>query len=183
MIITLKYESVKSFICVLYEETYFLLFMSIAGFFAITSSTMSKSPTLPLFAQSLGFTNVEIGLVAVSSTITGIFVNFIAGTLSDTYGRKKMLILSGFFFATSPFMYLFVKNGITLALIRAYHGIATAVFTPVSLAVIADVYAKDRGEKMGTFSSATLIGRLLAPSLAGYTIAIGVFQSHIYYVE
>ncbi len=34
-------------------------------------------------------------------------------------------------------------------------------------------------EKMGTFSFATLIGRLLAPSLAGYTIAIGFFN-HIY---
>ncbi len=60
-----------------------------------------------------------------------------------------MLILPGFFFATSPFMYLLVKNGIILALIRVYHDIATAVFTPVSLVVIADVYAKVRGGKNG----------------------------------
>jgi len=70
---------------------------------------MSKPLTLLLFAESLGLSEGEIGLVATTSTITGIIVNFSAGALSDIYCRKKLLIASGFFFASSPFLYLFVS--------------------------------------------------------------------------
>lgn len=150
--------------------------LSASGLFAILSSTMSKSPTLPLFAESLGLSEGEIGLVAAASTITGIIVNFSAGALSDIYGRKKLLMASGFFFASAPFLYLFVSNAWQLALIRAYHGIATATFTPVAIALIADIYQSGRGEMMGWFSSATMVGRLAAPITAGVILSLAGFK-------
>ncbi|MCD6535927.1 MAG: MFS transporter, partial [Thaumarchaeota archaeon] len=152
------------------------LALSISGLFAILSSTMSKSPTLPLFAESLGLSEGEIGLVAATSTITGIIVNFSAGALSDIYGRKKLLMASGFFFASAPFFYLFVSDAWQLALIRAYHGIATATFTPVAIALIADIYESGRGEMMGWFSSATMVGRLAAPITAGAVLSLAGFE-------
>ena len=152
------------------------LALSASGLFAILSSTMSKSPTLPLFAESLGLSEGEIGLVAAASTITGIIVNFSAGALSDIYGRKKLLMASGFFFASAPFLYLFVSNAWQLALIRAYHGIATATFTPVAIALIADIYESGRGEMMGWFSSATMVGRLAAPITAGVILSLAGFK-------
>ena len=152
------------------------LALSISGLFAILSSTMSKSPTLPLFAESLRLSEGEIGLVAATSTITGIIVNFSAGALSDIYGRKKLLMASGFFFASAPFLYLFVSNAWQLALIRAYHGIATATFTPVAIALIADIYESGRGEMMGWFSSATMVGRLAAPITAGVVLSLAGFK-------
>ena len=152
------------------------LALSASGLFAILSSTMSKSPTLPLFAESLGLSEGEIGLVAATSTITGILVNFSAGALSDIYGRKKLLMASGFFFASAPFLYLFVSNAWQLALIRAYHGIATATFTPVAIALIADIYQSGRGEMMGWFSSATMVGRLAAPITAGVILSLAGFK-------
>ena len=59
------------------------------GVFAIFSSTMAKSPTLSLFAKSLGTGTAEIGVIAAASTVVGIFTNVAAGTLSDIYGRKR----------------------------------------------------------------------------------------------
>lgn len=156
------------------------LVLSIAGLFAILSSTMSKSPTLPLFAKQLGVSESEIGFIAAASTITGIIVNITAGTLSDIYGRRKLLIASGFFFASAPFLYLLVTDAWQLALIRAFHGIATATFTPVAIASIADMYESRRGEMMGIFSSTTMIGRLLAPITAGAIISIyGFYETYI----
>lgn len=152
------------------------LALSLSGFFAILSSTMSKSPTLPLFAQNLGLSEGEIGLVAATSTIVGIVVNFAAGALSDVYGRKRLLVASGFFFASAPFLYLAASNAWQLALIRAYHGIATAAFTPVAIALTADMYKSRRGEMMGFFSSATMIGRLIAPILAGSILSLAGFK-------
>ncbi|RLF22589.1 MAG: hypothetical protein DRM97_05555 [Thermoprotei archaeon] len=153
-----------------------LTLLSIAGLVAILSSTASKSPTLPLFAEYLGASPSEIGLIAAASTITGVLVNITAGTLSDLYGRRRLLISSGFFFATAPFLYLFITKPWQLIVVRVYHGIATAVFTPVAIAAIADIYHERRGEMMGFFSSATLLGRLLAPSIAGTMITLYSFH-------
>lgn len=88
-----------------------LVYISIAGLVAILSSTASKSPTLlPLFAEYLGAGPSEIGVIAAASTITGVVVNVTAGTLSDILSRRKLLLLSGFFFATAPFLYLLVTD-------------------------------------------------------------------------
>ncbi|RLI20712.1 hypothetical protein DRO54_05590 [Candidatus Bathyarchaeota archaeon] len=148
------------------------LFLCLMGAFAIFSSTMSKSPTLTWFSEYLKANDFEIGLIAAASTVTGIFVNITAGTLSDIYGRRKLLIASGLIFASAPFLYLAITQVWQLVLLRIYHGFATAIFMPVSLAFIADMFASGRGEKMGLFSSSTMIGRLLAPVAAGFLVSI-----------
>ncbi len=151
-----------------HENALFVLLL--AGFFAILGSTMSKSPTLPLYAQSLGLGKEEIGLVAAASTVTGIIVNFSSGLLSDLYGRRKLLKISGFVFLSAPLLYFLANDALTLALIRVYYGIATAIFVPVSLALVSDLYPDRKGTFMGFLSSATLVGRALAPLLAGSII-------------
>lgn len=148
------------------------LLLCLMGALAIFSSTMSKSPTLSWFSKYLGAGDFEVGLIAAASTITGIFVNVTAGSLSDVYGRRKMLIISGLIFASAPFLYLFVTEIWQLVLFRIYHGFATAIFMPVSLAYIADMFSSRRGEFMGIFSSSTMIGRLLAPVIAGFLVSI-----------
>ena len=156
------------------------LLLCLLGFFAIMSSTASKSPTLPLYAEYLDLNPFEIGLVAAASTITGIFVNFSAGILSDIYGRKKLLVVSGFVFMTAPFLYPFVSNAWGLAAVRVYHGIATATFVPVTTALIADLYPSKKGSMMGLFSTARTLGRLIAPTLAG--IIIYTYSFHLTYI-
>ena len=64
------------------------------GLFAIFSSTVSKSPVLPLFATHLGAGPLGVGIIASVSAVTGIAASIPAGTLSDKFGRKKMLIFS-----------------------------------------------------------------------------------------
>ncbi len=147
-----------------------LYLILLVGFFAILGSTMSKSPTLPLYAESLGLSRGDIGLVAAASTVTGVLVNFISGILSDLYGRRKLLIAGGFVFLTAPILYFFASDALTLALVRVYYGVATAIFVPVSFALVSDLYPDRRGTFMGFLSSATLVGRALAPVLAGSII-------------
>lgn len=150
--------------------TSIFLFLCIIGFLAIFGSTASKAPTLPYYASYLGIPFEILGLIAASSTITGIFVNFLSGYLSDIYGRKKLLLISGFIFATAPILYFFIYDPISFMLVRGYYGLATAIFMPVSLACIADLYKYSRGFRMGLFDTSTLIGRLLAPVTAGFII-------------
>lgn len=152
------------------------ILLCITGLFAIFSSTISKSPVLPLFASHLGADPAGVGFVAAVSAFTGIIVSMPAGILSDRWGRKRMLILSAIVFSTAPFLYLMVKEIWHLAIIRFYHGFATAVFVPVSMALVADLFHHDRGEKMGWFSTATLVGRFMAPIVGGGIIGAMAFN-------
>ena len=140
------------------------------GLFAIFSSTISKSPVLPLFASYLGADPARVGMVAAVSAFTGVVASIPAGMLSDRWGRKKMLILSAVAFSSAPFLYLFVTNIYQLAIIRFYHGLATAIFVPVATALVSDLFHHERGEKIGWFSTSTLVGRFMAPIVGGAII-------------
>lgn len=146
--------------------------LCITGFLAIFSSTISKSPVLPLFATHLGAGPSGVGVVAAVSAFTGIIASIPAGMLSDRWGRKRMLVISSVVFGTAPFLYLFVTTIWQLAIVRFYHGFATALFIPVSMALISDLYQGSRAEKMGWFSSSTLLGRFAAPIAGGSLLAV-----------
>lgn len=159
---------------------YFFI-ISFIGFFAIFSSTMSKSPILPLFAESIIASEFElqfIGYIIAASTIPGILVSVIAGRLSDVYGREKLLLISTIIFASAPFFYLFAINIWILMVIRFYHGFSTAIFVPVVSAVIAESYPEKKGKYISSFSSITHVGRFLAPITGG---AILYITSYYYY--
>jgi MFS family permease len=152
------------------------------GFFAILSSTMSKSPVLKPFSLSLGTPTDWTGVVAAASTIPGILVSLPAASLSDIYGRKRILLIAGLIFASAPFLYLLITAWWHLILVRFYHGFATAIFVPVAEASIAELFPAKRGERISLFSSATYVGRLIAPALGGYILFITAKNFHALYI-
>lgn len=143
------------------------LFLCVTGFFAIFSSTISKSPVLPLFAGHLGAAPFGIGLIAGISAFAGVTFSVPAGMLADRFGRKRLIMIAAAIFVSAPFGYLLVTTLWQLALVRLYHGFATAVFVPVAMALVSSLSDKERGEKLGWFSTATLAGRFLAPIIGG----------------
>ena len=149
--------------------------ISFIGFFALFSSTMSKSPILPLFAESLITSEFEaqfIGYVIAASTVPGILVSMIAGRLSDMYGRRKLILVSTVIFASAPFFYLFAINIWILMIVRFYHGFSTAIFVPVAMAAIAESYPENKGKYISSFSSIILVGRFMAPITGGTILFI-----------
>ncbi len=148
------------------------LMICIMGSFAILSSTMSKNPVLNPFATSLGTPEVWLGFIAAASTIPGILISLPAASLSDIYGRKKFLLISGFVFASAPFLYLSVTVWWQLILVRFYHGFATAIFVPVAEASVAKLFPTKRGERISLFSSVTYVGRGIAPFLGAYMLLV-----------
>ena len=154
----------------------------IIGAFAILSSTMSKNPVLNPFAESLGTPEAFMGFIAAASTLPGVLISFPAGSLSDIWGRRKILLASSIVFATAPFLYLFIYASWQLLLVRFYHGFATATFIPVARSTIAEYYPSKRGERISTFTSATIVGRGIAPFLGGFLLAITVWNFQILYL-
>jgi MFS family permease len=157
------------------DKSSFFVLIALTGGLAILSSTLSKTPVLPLFAQSLGATPAEIGWIVIASTIPGILVSFPAGALSDYLGKRRVLLASLVVFATAPFLYLLVVNAWQLMAVRFYHGFATAIFGTVASAAIAERYTADRAARLSTYSSVTIVGRSVAPFLGGFLISLTSF--------
>jgi len=109
------------------------------GFIARLSYGMARTPLLALFARSLGASSAAIGLAVGMSTVTGIFFKAPAGTLSDIYGRRAALLAATVIFGLMPFAYVLVNDCRLLVVIRFFHGFATAIYGPVSMAVIMDI--------------------------------------------
>lgn len=156
--------------------SFFILIAAIGGL-AIFSSTLSKTPVLPLFALALQATPSEIGWIVMASTVPGILISFPAGALSDYLGRRRLLLAALVVFATAPFLYLIVSNAWQLMAVRFYHGFATAIFGTVASAAIAARYTTDRATKLSTYSSITIVGRSIAPFLGGFLISLASFQA------
>jgi MFS transporter, DHA1 family, multidrug resistance protein len=144
--------------------------LCIMGGLAIFSSTMAKNPVLPLFIRSIGVPIETVGFIAAASTVVGIVVSIPAGMLSDIIGRRRVILIAAVIFASAPFLYLLVTSSWQLVLVRIYHGLATAILGPVAMAAVADTFDKDRAERLGWYSSATMVGRFLAPSIGGLLI-------------
>lgn len=144
--------------------------LCIMGGLAIFSSTMAKNPVLPLFIRTLEVPIATVGFIAAASTIVGIVVSLPAGALSDIIGRRRVILIAAIVFATAPFLYLLVSSPWQLVMVRVYHGLATAILGPVAMAAVADTFDKRRGERMGWYSSATMVGRFLAPFVGGALI-------------
>ena len=144
-----------------------LQYLCVIGLFAIFSTTISKNPVLPIYAESLGAGSVTIGLISAVSPFAGILLSFPVGVLSDHLGRRRLLILSGFVFLIAQLLYLVAIDPLLLIPVRFFHGMATAILGPVVCAVITEQFGEHKGQMMGTYSSATLVGRSAAPLTGG----------------
>ena len=138
------------------------------GLFAFISYNLIRMPLLPLFARSLGAAPEMIGFIVAASTLTGVALKWPAGALSDIYDRRWLLLLGLLAFAVPPFGYLFIQDVHWLIALRFVHGIATAVFGPIAMAVVADLFRATRGVALGSYTAATQAGAMLGPALGGW---------------
>lgn len=143
----------------------------LADFLARSAYQMGKTPLLPIFAATLGATGAFLGFIVSVSTMTGLFLKPLFGVLSDRWGRRIWLLVGTCFFAFMPFLYGLVQTSEHLLMIRLVHGLATAIYGPVTLAYIAELSkGKQVAEDIGWFEMARSGGYIAGPALAGWLL-------------
>ncbi|HEV8242907.1 MAG TPA: MFS transporter, partial [Nitrospirales bacterium] len=147
------------------------------GLFAFISYNLVRMPVLSLYANSLGAGPEAIGFIVSASTLTGVFLKWPAGALSDFYDRRWLLLIGLLAFAIPPFFYQFVADVGWLIALRFTHGMATAVFAPIALAVVADLCREARGAAYGSYTAATQAGAMLGPVLGGWLVVSAGFPA------
>ena len=155
------------------------LSLMLADFIARSAYQMGKTPLLPIFAAALGASGAFLGVIVSVSTVTGLFLKPLFGILSDRWGRRVWLLIGTGFFAFMPFLYRFIQTPEQLLVIRLVHGLATAIYGPVTLAYIAEMARGGRGrvdtdpsvaEDIGWFEIARSGGYIAGPALGGWLL-------------
>lgn len=141
-----------------------------ADFLARSAYQMGKTPLLPILALSLGASDAYLGFIVSVSTLTGMFLKPLIGLLSDRDGRRRWLIIGTLFFAFMPFVYWLVHTPTQLFVVRIIHGLATAIYGPVTLAYVAEQKKGHTAERLGWFGLARSGGYIVGPALAGWLL-------------
>ena len=122
-------------------------------------------PILPLWAEDFGASPVQIGLITASYALMQIVFAPVWGRLSDTHGRRPIILLSLAGSAVASLLIGVAGTLLVLFLARVLQGVAGASYAAAQ-AYVADVTeAKDRAKGMGMIGAAFGIGFVLGPAI------------------
>jgi MFS family permease len=135
-------------------------------------------PTLPAYLDAIGINQQQIGLIIGAFAIGLLATRPIVGRLTDTRGRKFVLIIGTVVVAIAPLGYLTVTSVPLLMVIRAFHGISIAAFTTAYSTLVVDLAPpKQRGEIIGLMSLTNPIGVAIGPAIGGYLQVSGRYDT------
>ena len=126
------------------------------------------APLLPLYAEKLGATDIWIGVIFASFSISrSIFMPFV-GRLSDRYGRKRLITIGILVYSIISLGYVWADNVSQLTIIRLIHGAASGMIIPIAQAYIGEIAPEgEEGKWMGYFNAAFFSGFGFGPLLGG----------------
>ncbi len=126
------------------------------------------APVFPVYITELGMGGIELGALAASFAISRIFLAGPLGRLSDSVGRKKILVYSLLGFAASNIVYAFAQDPWVMIAARAAEGAVSAGFFPAANAFVSDMTTpENRGTAMGYLSTGNMVGFVVGPLVGG----------------
>lgn len=145
--------------------------MSIANFFVAASMTMVV-PFLALYIDTFGdFTEAYVqrwsGYIFAVTFFIAFLLSPLWGRFGDKFGRKRILMITGFGLATSILLMGFVKSITDLFILRLFMGVVTG-FIPTGTALIsAQTRKEEAGRVLATLQIGSVSGGLIGPLLGG----------------
>jgi DHA1 family multidrug resistance protein-like MFS transporter len=126
------------------------------------------SPFLPIYAEELGASNLEIGLVQASFSIAGIGTLLFVGRWSDRLGRKPFLLTGLAILTLSSVGLMYANTPLLLIIIRFIQGLGATAHLPIAQAYLGDITPKGgEGKWMGYFNAVLFAGMGAGPLLGG----------------
>ncbi|RKL67818.1 MFS transporter [Salipaludibacillus neizhouensis] len=157
----------------------------VCQFFVMGAMTMII-PFLPLYLQELGVTDPQsisrwAGVIFGANFLTAFLFAPLWGKLADKYGRKSMLLRSGFGMAIVITLTGFAVGPWSLLLLRLLNGIISG-FIPAAIALMSmSTPKKEMGHSLGMLQAGGVAGTICGPLLGGIMADLMGFRM-IFYV-
>jgi len=119
---------------------------------------------------------ISIYLIAVTSVMP------VMGNLSDSFGRKKVFLISLILFTASSLACGLAPNIYSLVAFRFLQGIGGASFLPTAAGIVSDQFPEHRERAIGLFTSIFPIGGVIGPNLGGWIVSQYSWR-YIFYIN
>jgi MFS transporter, DHA1 family, inner membrane transport protein len=157
-----------------------LVFLAAATFLAMTVWLM-LGPLLVELAAVFHTSVAVTGQLTAATAITWGLTAFLAGPLSDIYGRRRMLLTGLMLTVLGTLCAAFAWNFRALLAFRCLTGVGAAMIIPNCLATVADVFPpSQRGKAMGWVISATGLGTAFGVPLVALLTEMGGWRVPFY---
>lgn len=148
-----------------------VLVVSILASFVAFLDGSVVNVALPAMARSLGGGLVLQQWVVDAYLITLGSLMLIAGSLSDLFGRRRVLALGLLGFGAASVLCALAPNGAMLVAARGLQGVAGALLVPSSLAlIIAAFKGEAQGKAIGAWTAWTGISFVIGPLVGGLLV-------------
>ena len=150
----------------------YLIFVILALSLLMSSiDTTVVAVAFPNFIKDFG-TNV----LWAAWTISIYFIAYatvmpLAGNLSDSFGHKKVFLISLILFTASSLACGLAPNIYTLVAFRFLQAIGGASFFPTAAGIASDYFPENRERAIGLFTSIFPIGGIIGPNLGGWIVS------------
>ncbi|NLO96893.1 MAG: MFS transporter [Peptococcaceae bacterium] len=134
--------------------------------------------TMPLFIQELGGNKVMAGLTSSLFTLGGFIARPWVGSLLDSKGRKKILLLGSFLLFIPITGYCVINSTHFLLALRVIQGLAFSAVSTATLTIAADLIPSVRRyEGIGYFGVSNAAAMAIGPALGLYYIEYFDYRS------
>jgi MFS family permease len=125
-------------------------------------------PYLPIFLREQAHSSMlMIGVIAAAFYLGTLLFSSPFGWLSDTIGRKPVMLGGIVFYAAAMFLFTRTADPWWFVLFRFMEGIGTAAVAPAAMAFVADITTDStRSKAYGILTSAQFGGLIVGPALA-----------------
>jgi EmrB/QacA subfamily drug resistance transporter len=128
--------------------------------------------TLPSLVRQLGATTTNLQWVVDAYSLVFAALILAAGSLSDRFGRKGILLAGLVVFAAGSLAGSFASTPNQLIAARAFMGIGAAAIFPSTLSLIANIFTerKERARAIGLWGATTGVGVAIGPIVGGWLL-------------
>jgi len=140
----------------------------ILSIFGIGIMQLILATAMPFIVTEIGGEYLY-GWVFSSYMLASLLTIPIFSKLADLYGKKKFYLLGMSLFAVGTLYGALAPNMENLIVARVIQGLGAGMMTPVSIALISELFPPEkRGRMIGAFSFVQLIANLISPILGSF---------------
>lgn len=157
------------------KSNQFALYLLMFNIFIAMAGIGLVIPIMPQYLETFGVAGQALGFIIASFAFGQFIFSPIAGDLSDTIGRKKLIIAGLVIFSASQLWFGLATHQWMLYVARFISGIGGAFLIPSTMAFVADITSiENRGKGMGLLGASMSLGFMIGPAVGGFLAKVSL---------